>query len=91
MAAIVFTISAFTPQIMVERRVDIMTAVATSAKAVNNNVWPMFIWAGVIAASVLIGFLTAGFGFIIIMPLLSYASWHAYIATIKTKRQRKYE
>ena len=91
MAAIVFTISAFTPQIMVERRVDIMTAVATSAKAVNNNVWPMFIWAGVILASVLIGFLTAGFGFIIIMPLLSYASWHAYIATIKTKRQRKYE
>ena len=91
MAAVVFTISAFTPQIMVERRVDIMTAVVSSAKAVNNNVFAMFAWAVVILGFVLVGFLTQGFGFIIIMPLLSYASWHAYIAVIKTKRERNYE
>ena len=91
MAAVVFTISAFTPQIMVERRVDIMTAVFTSAKAVNNNVFAMLIWATVILAFISLGFLTQGLGFIIIMPLLSYASWHAYIAVIKTKRERHYE
>lgn len=91
LAAIVFTISAFTPQIMVERRVDIMTALASSVKAVNNNAFPMLVWACLILAFVSIGFITKGFGFIIIMPLLSYASWHGYIAVIKTKRHRKYE
>ncbi|WP_448551645.1 DUF2189 domain-containing protein [Thalassotalea montiporae] len=91
MAAVVFTISAFTPQIMVERRVDIMTAVISSAKAVNKNVVAMFAWALVILGFILVGFLTQGFGFILIMPVLSYASWHAYIAVIKTKRERHYE
>lgn len=91
LAAIVFTISAFTPQIMVERRVDIMTAVATSAKAVNKNVPAMFIWALVILSFITFGFATAGYGFILVMPLLSFASWHAYIAVVKTKRARKYE
>lgn len=91
LAAIVFTISAFTPQIMVERRVDIMTAVATSAKAVNKNAFAMLIWASLILVCIALGFLTGGFGFIILMPLLSFASWHGYIAVIKTKRARKYE
>ncbi|MFD2164890.1 DUF2189 domain-containing protein [Thalassotalea euphylliae] len=90
-AAVVFTISAFTPQIMVERRVDIMTAVASSVKAVNNNVSAMFVWALVIVSFVALGFLTSGYGFVLIMPLLSYASWHGYIAVIKTKRERNYE
>lgn len=91
LAAVVFTISAFTPQIMVERRVDIMTAVATSAKAVNSNIGAMFVWALTIIAFIALGFVTLGYGFIVIMPLLSYASWHGYIAVIKTKRTRKYE
>lgn len=91
LAAIVFTISAFTPQIMVERRVDIMTALASSTKAVNKNAFPMLVWACLILGFVSIGFITKGYGFIIIMPLLSYASWHGYIAVIKTKRHRKYE
>lgn len=91
LSAIVFTISAFTPQIMVERRVDIMTAIATSAKAVNNNVLPMFVWAMVILVFVGVGFATMGLGFVVLMPILSFASWHGYIATIKTKRQRHYE
>ncbi|QDP00589.1 DUF2189 domain-containing protein [Thalassotalea sp. PS06] len=89
--AVVFTFSVFTPQIMMERRVDIFTAVATSYNAVMENLAAMVVWAAIIIISVLIGFATSAVGFIIIMPLLSYASWHAYIATIKTIRPRKYE
>lgn len=91
LAVLVFTISAFTPQIMVERRVDIMTAVFTSAKAVSKNALAMFIWALIIVCFITVGFATAGLGFIVIMPILSFASWHGYIAVIKTKRVRRYE
>lgn len=90
-SAVVFTVSAFTPQIMVERRVDIMTAVISSVSAVNKNAFAMFIWSLIILALVGVSVLTLGVGFIITMPLLAFGSWHAYIAVIKTKRQRSYE
>jgi uncharacterized membrane protein len=90
-SAVVFTLSAFTPQMMIERRVDIMTGVITSIKAVNKNAFTMFVWALIIVAMVAFSVLTFGFGFIITMPLLAFASWHAYIAVIKTKRHRDYE
>ena len=90
-SAVVFTVSAFTPQIMVERRVDIMTAISTSVKAVTDNAFTMFIWAMIIVVMVAFSVLTLGFGFILTMPILALASWHAYIAVIKTKRKRGYE
>lgn len=87
----VFAISAFTPQIMMERRVDIMTAVVSSIHAVKVNAGAMLVWAALLFFLVLLGFLTGATGFIVIMPLLSYASWHGYIAVIKTKKPRGYE
>jgi uncharacterized membrane protein len=87
----VFAISAFSPQIMLERRVDIMTAVVSSMHAVKTNVGAMIVWCLTISVLILVGFLTGAAGFIVIMPLLSYASWHGYIATIKTKKPRHYE
>ena len=87
----VFSVSAFTPQIMMERRVDIMTAIVSSINAVKNNFAPMVVWSICIFLMVALGFVTGAVGFIVIMPLLSYASWHAYIAVIKTKKARKYE
>ena len=86
-----FAISAFTPQLIMERRVDLMTAMLTSLKAVSANVPAMVVWAGLLFAFVLLGFATAGLGFIVIMPILSYASWHGYIAVVKTKVHRNYE
>ncbi len=87
----VFAISAFTPQIMMERRVDIMTAVVSSIHAVKENIGAMFVWAVSILVLVAIGFATGAAGFIVLMPLLSYASWHGYIAIIKHKTERGYE
>ncbi len=87
----VFAISAFTPQIMMERRVDIMTAVISSCNAVKENIAAMIIWALCIVFFVTLGFITGAIGFLIIMPLLSFASWHGYIAIIKHKTDRGFE
>ena len=87
----VFAISAFTPQIMMERRVDIMTAVVSSINAVKENIAAMIVWAGSIVMLVALGFATGATGFVVLMPLLSYASWHGYIAIIKHKAPRGYE
>lgn len=88
---VVLVISAFTPQIVLERRVDLMTAVFTSANAVKNNLVVMCLWGAIILGAIAIGFLSNAIAFIIILPLLSFASWHAYIATIHTKKERIFE
>jgi len=89
--AAVMVLSAFTPQILLERKVDIMTAIFTSTKAVTNNFSVMLVWGLILIVLVFLGFLTFALGFIVIMPVLAFASWHAYIAVIKTKKKRVYE
>lgn len=83
-------VTAFTQPILMERKVDLATAVLTSVNAVWVNKVPMLIWGGIIFSMVAIGFVTGFIGFIFLMPLLGYASWHAYIDTIETKRERHY-
>ena len=88
---VVFFLSAFTQPILMERKVDLGTAVMTSINAVWLNKVPMFIWGAIIFTTVVIGFITGFVGFIFLMPLIGYATWHAYIDTIETKIERKYE
>ncbi len=90
-SALVFFISAFTQPILLERKVDLATAVLTSMNAVWKNKTACFIWGAVILFSVFLGFITFFVAFIVIMPLLGYATWHGYIETIHTKRKRKFE
>lgn len=89
-ATLVFFISAFTQPILLERKVDLATAVLTSMNAVWQNKVPMFIWACVILFSVFLGFVTFFVAFLVIFPVLGYATWHGYIQTIETKRERKF-
>ncbi|NTS77935.1 DUF2189 domain-containing protein [Catenovulum sp. SM1970] len=89
LACVVFLISAFTQPILVERKVDLMTAVLSSINAVWSNKGVMLLWASIIVTCVVIGFATAFLAFIVLMPLLGFASWHAYMDAIATKRERK--
>lgn len=82
-ASVIFSISVFSMPLMLERRVDIMTAVFTSFNAVKSNIGAMIVWAAIICGGVLIGFATYGLGMIVTMPILGYGTWHAYHATIQ--------
>lgn len=75
---IVYCLTVFSPQILMDRDVHMITALYTSIHAVSENKKTMFLWACVLMTGVVFGFLTLGIGFILIMPLFSYASWHAY-------------
>jgi uncharacterized membrane protein len=88
---LVFFLCAFTQPILMERKVDLATAVLTSMNAVWSNKGPMLMWAMIILIAVLIGFATWFIGFLILMPLIGYATWHGYIDTIETKRERHFE
>ncbi|MDR9828312.1 DUF2189 domain-containing protein [Vibrio sp. FNV 38] len=85
LAAIVFSISAFSIPLMMERRVDVMTAVFTSVNAVRHNVGAMIVWAAIIGGGILLGFATYGVGMLVTMPILGYGTWHAYQEAVKKK------
>jgi uncharacterized membrane protein len=83
-AAIVFAISAFSLPMLIDRRVDTVTAIITSVNAVLRNKPAMLVWALLIAGCVLLGVLTAFAAFVVLLPLLAYATWHGYHQTIDT-------
>jgi uncharacterized membrane protein len=84
-AAIVFAATAFSLPMLLDRRTDAITAVVTSINATLRNKRTMLIWAMLIVAAVVVGFATLFVGFIVLMPLLGHASWHAYRATIDAR------
>ena len=50
----------------------------TSVRAVLDNLVPMVIWALIITAGLIVGFLTLFIGLAVIMPVLGHATWHLY-------------
>jgi uncharacterized membrane protein len=81
-ATIVFSASAFSLPMILDRKVDAVTATVTSVNAVLRNKKPMLLWASLIGLSVVPGFATACVGFAVLLPLIGHATWHAYQETI---------
>lgn len=66
-ATIVFALSAFAVPMLVDRQVDVATAMMTSLKAVSANLGAMAVWAALI----------------VVMPVLGHAAWHAYREVVR--------
>ena len=81
-STVVFTASAFSLPMIMDRKTDAITAVITSVNAVLRNKLTMLIWASIIVSFVAVGFLTFFIGFIVLLPLIGHATWHAYRETI---------
>ncbi|MBT8053905.1 MAG: DUF2189 domain-containing protein [Gammaproteobacteria bacterium] len=77
-ASICFAASVFSLPFIANRDADVITAVVSSVNAVLRNRWTMAFWAVLIVIFTAIGFATAFLGFIVIIPLLGYATWHGY-------------
>lgn len=83
LAALVFSISAVAVPLMLERRIDAVTAMIVSLRAVMANPKPMALWAGLIAGFMVLGLATLFLGFVVAFPLIGHATWHAYRAVVR--------
>jgi len=75
---LVFGISAFSLPMMVDRKVDAISASLSSLSAVMNNMGVCSLWAFLIFSLVVFGFATAFLGLIVVLPIIGYATWHGY-------------
>jgi uncharacterized membrane protein len=76
--AVVFSLTAVSPPLLLGRRVGFRQALLTSVRAVGENPVPMMLWALVILVATSASILTAMLGFLVSVPVLGHASWHAY-------------
>lgn len=77
-AAFTFSITVVSVPMLMDRRVDLVTAMQTSLRAVRRNWQAMALWASLIVMFVGIGLATFYIGLIVVMPLVGHATWHAY-------------
>ena len=79
LAAVAFAISAFSiPYLLDRRSSNMFEAIATSVAAVRINLRPMALWAALIVVLVVLGMVPGMIGLVVTLPLVAYATWHAY-------------
>lgn len=77
-ALITFSISVVTLPLMLDRQVDVISAIVASLRCVFANPKAMALWAGLIAGFTFAGLATMFVGLGLLFPLVAHASWHAY-------------
>ena len=77
-ALVIFMISALSFPMLMDRRTDIFTAVATSIAAFRKAPGTMLLWGWLIAFLVAAGCATFFVGLAVVFPLIGHATWHAY-------------
>jgi uncharacterized membrane protein len=78
LAGLVFAVSVVSIPMLLDRDIDVVTAVTTSVMAVRVNPGPMALWAALIVVFTGVGLATVFLGLAITMPLIGHATWHAY-------------
>jgi uncharacterized membrane protein len=78
LAAVSFALSAVSIPMLLDREVNVFTAIATSWTAVTTNWKPMALWAALIVFFTGIGLATFYLALAVTVPLIAFASWHAY-------------
>jgi uncharacterized membrane protein len=73
-----FAISAFSVPMLLDRRVDALTAMGTSLALVWNNLPLMLTWGAIMIVLVALSVATGFLGLIVVFPVLGHATWHAY-------------
>lgn len=77
-ATIVFAVSVVSIPLMLDRNQDAISSMLASVAALARNPAAMIVWAFLLVALTLIGFLSFHVGLVVLMPIIGHATWHAY-------------
>jgi uncharacterized membrane protein len=77
-AALVFAITVVSVPLLLDRDIDMLSAIATSIRAVGDNPIAMALWATIIMLATLFSMATGMLGFVVTIPVIGHATWHAY-------------
>jgi uncharacterized membrane protein len=78
MAFAFYAMTVISLPMLVDRKVDFLTAIITSLKVVRGNFAVMLGWAAVIAGVLFAAMLPGFLGLMVALPVLGHATWHLY-------------
>lgn len=73
-----FAISVVAIPTLMDQDLTFMEGIEASVRSVARNFRPMLLWAAILTGCVLVGMMTFYIGLMLILPVLGFASWHAY-------------
>jgi uncharacterized membrane protein len=82
-AVAVLAISLVSFPMLVDRKVDLLTAVETSFGAVRKNPGPTAVWGLMVAGLLVLGSIPLFVGLALVLPVLGYATWHLYTRLVQ--------
>jgi uncharacterized membrane protein len=77
-ALLLFSLTAVSLPMLLDREVDFVTAMRTSLGIVTGNGRVMLCWAAIVGVMTLLSMLPAFLGLLVSLPILGHASWHLY-------------
>ncbi len=78
LATIMFSITVIAMPLLLDKRVDVVTAMITSVKTVLQSPAVMLGWGAMVGALTLVAIAPLFIGVIVVFPILGHASWHLY-------------
>lgn len=78
LATVLFSVSVIAIPLLLERELDIVTAILTSIRTVLMNPVAMLTFAAVVTISALAAMVPYFLGLLIVLPVLGHATWHVY-------------
>ncbi|MCF4164774.1 DUF2189 domain-containing protein [Zavarzinia compransoris] len=82
-AGTIFAASVFAVPMLLDRDVDVVTAVVASLMAVRDNFRVMAVWGLVVAGLTALGIMAGFIGLTIVLPVLGHATWHLYARVLR--------
>lgn len=77
-ASIAFGVSIVSIPLMLDRNQDAISSMLGSIGVLFRNPGTMLVWAFLLVALTIIGFMTFHLGLVFLMPVIGHATWHAY-------------
>jgi uncharacterized membrane protein len=78
MALAFYAMTVISLPMLVDRKIDFLTAIIASFKVMRGNWLVMLAWAAVIAALLFVAMIPAFLGLLVVLPVLGHATWHLY-------------
>lgn len=78
LATVLFTSTVISLPLLVERELDVVTAIVSSWKSVLQNPGPMLIWGVIVSGLTFLSMLPIFLGLFVVFPVLGFATWHLY-------------
>jgi uncharacterized membrane protein len=82
MAFAFYAMTVISLPLLVERKVDFLTAIIASLAVVRRNPAVMLGWAALIAALLFAALIPAFLGLVVALPVLGHATWHLYARAV---------